>query len=506
LEKKILYFENLTIENNLNLEVLEEDRTQIMDQETIEDLETKFESKENKLLLLSESLHKLKSEKTSCQEYYQVLEKGLTIYHNSNENQVFEKNSQETELLEEEEEHSSNLGSVSGVILRSRIPQFQLLCYRQTRGNMIFKTEQIQEKMYDRTNSKNVSYIEMNVFVIFFSANKIGEKIQKIAQAMGASLYSFPSNPKNELVSISEKIKIINETISTTKKSILDILSEIYVHLDRWKKKIKKEKETFLIMNMFDYRHSNYTIAEAWAPKSRVEEITTKLKLAQKSSHSEFESHVEIVNTKDTPPTYFQLNKFTQCFQDIVEAYGIPSYREINPAVISITTFPFLFAVMYGDLGHGVIISLLALAMCVFEDQLKFIEENEIGSMLFGGRYVILLMGLFSIYTGIIYNDFFGLPLDLLTSRYTFNTKGEGAFNSGNTYEFGVDPAWYMCSNKISFYNSLKMKMAIIFGVSHMMIGLITNLFNRIQFREYILIIIENIPEFLLLGTLYYKL
>jgi hypothetical protein len=55
------------------------------------------------------------------------------------------------------------------------------------------------------------------------------------------------------------------------------------------------------------------------------------------------------------PPTHFALNKFTKVFQGIVNTYGVPRYGEANPAVFSIITFPFLFGVMYGDVGHALI-------------------------------------------------------------------------------------------------------------------------------------------------------
>jgi V-type H+-transporting ATPase subunit a len=56
----------------------------------------------------------------------------------------------------------------------------------------------------------------------------------------------------------------------------------------------------------------------------------------------------------------------------IVDTYGIPTYKEINPAVFATVTFPFLFGVMFADIGHGSVIFLVGLFLCFFESTLKY--------------------------------------------------------------------------------------------------------------------------------------
>jgi V-type H+-transporting ATPase subunit a len=81
-------------------------------------------------------------------------------------------------------------------------------------------------------------------------------------------------------------------------------------------------------------------------------------------------------------------------------------YKEINPAIFTCVTFPFLFGVMFGDVMHGALLFIFASILCF--------SKGEPGSAL-GElarlKYLFLCMGFFSFYCGWIYNDFTSIPM-----------------------------------------------------------------------------------------------
>lgn len=93
------------------------------------------------------------------------------------------------------------------------------------------------------------------------------------------------------------------------------------------------------------------------------------------------------------PPSYFYLNEFTASFQEIVSTYGVPKYKEVNPAYFSIVTFPFLFGVMFGDVAHGGLFLILGIFLCAWSHVL---QEYKALQGVMSIRYLILLMGFFS--------------------------------------------------------------------------------------------------------------
>lgn len=50
-------------------------------------------------------------------------------------------------------------------------------------------------------------------------------------------------------------------------------------------------------------------------------------------------------------------------------------------------------------------------------------------------------------------------------------------------YVFGMDPIWHGRKTELPYFNSFKMKMSIILGVTHMDFGILMSLFNNLHFR-----------------------
>ncbi|EFC36897.1 predicted protein [Naegleria gruberi] len=490
MEKSNVKFVEESDKMNGDVNELQEGSVNLLDR-----YEREFVKLEAELRNLSDGIEQLVSQKSKAEEFLQVIELAGNLDGEASE----ESQSGASSSMLNRESQMSSLGCLTGVIPSEKVSAFNMLIYRSTRGNAIPKLYEISSPIYDSKLGKTVSKL---VFTVFFGSSTAKEKIKKICEAMGATIYDIPSDetPGESSKKVNQQVRELEMTIENSKSRLLDLLSEIASNMSEWNNNVFREKAIYHTLNMFNYDIRNSVVALGWVAERHVETVRREMEQAMFEMHVEIPTLVDIIHTDETPPTFFETNKFTEVFQQIVNSYGIPNYKEMNPAVASVIFFPFLFSVMFGDFGHGLLLSIFSFCMIIFERRLKPIaENNELLAMIFQGRYILILMGLFSIYTGFLYNDGFGLSVDLFPTAFNFDQNGIGHKDESRTYPFGIDPGWFHTSNKLLFYNSLKMKMAIIFGVGHMTAGLLFSLVNMIQFGHFLDIFLEFIPELLIL-------
>ena len=80
--------------------------------------------------------------------------------------------------------------------------------------------------------------------------------------------------------------------------------------------------------------------------------------------------------------------------------YGTPTYSEIDPTPIIAFTFPILFGIMFGDIGHGLTLIIAGLiGALVFKKRKKQLSNFS---------WIIFFCGWAAFFIGFLYGEFFG--------------------------------------------------------------------------------------------------
>lgn len=460
----------------------------VEERDSLLSLEQKIDEREAEVRELNTQYQSLIEERNRLREHLEILNYEFSA--SSTENQ--------------------GLNLLTGVIPKDRVATLERLVYRTTRGNSVMRTSDITAPFYNIASNQPVHKC---VFGIYFPMPRLRETLRKISEVNGATLYAYAENDE-QLLGMRESLQNQLETVTHTleqsafrqRQLLMGLANSVY----EWRRAVAVEKAVYSTMNMLQFTGTT-AVARGWAPTRSLTDIRTALQEAEYTSGAQVLTIMEEIKTKETPPTYFRTNKITSSFQSIVDSYGMARYKEVNPGVFTIVTFPYLFGVMYGDIGHGLILTLFAVSLIVMERNWEGKPLNEIFAMIFGGRYLLFFMGLFAFYFGFLYNDMFGFSVEVFASGYTWPAlppAGPGGLvrplsptgvTPARSVVFGIDSAWAETENKLEFYNSIKMKCSVIIGVVQMMAGVILSLMNHLYFGDKLQVWFRFVPEIVFL-------
>ncbi|KAE9600619.1 hypothetical protein Lal_00046350 [Lupinus albus] len=493
----------------------------------LEDLEMQLAEHEHELIEMNSNSDKLRQSYNELLEFKIVLQKACGFLVSSHGHAVPDERELQEDvyshdqyvetgsLLEQEmgpgPSNQSGLRFISGIICKSKILRFERMLFRATRGNMLFNQAPADEQIMDPVSTE---MIEKTVFVVFFSGEQARTKILKICEAFGANCYPVPEDmTKQRQITreVSSRLTDLEATLDAGIRHRNKALASVEVHLAQWINMVRREKAVYDTLNMLNFDVTKKClVGEGWCPIFAKTQIQEALQRASFDSSSQVGIIFHPMDSVESPPTYFRTNTFTSPYQEIVDAYGVARYQEANPAVYTTIIFPFLFAVMFGDWGHGICLLLGALVLIARESKLSTQKLGSFMEMLFGGRYVLLLMSLFSIYCGLIYNEFFSVPFHIFGAS-AYNCRDSscrdahtiGLVKYKDPYPFGVDPSWRGSRSELAFLNSLKMKMSILFGVVHMNLGIMLSYFNARFFGSSLDIRYQFVPQMIFLNSLF---
>uniref|UniRef100_A0A8B9RFV3 V-type proton ATPase subunit a n=1 Tax=Astyanax mexicanus TaxID=7994 RepID=A0A8B9RFV3_ASTMX len=380
------------------------------------------------------------------------------------------------------------LSFVAGVVHPWKVPAFERLLWRACRGYIIVDFREMEEKLEHPDNGEMVQW---TVFLISYWGDQIGQKVKKICDCFHTQMFPYAESQaeREEILNgLKTRIEDIKSVMSETEQYLQQLLMRAVAVLPQWRVRVQKCKAVQMVLNLCSPSVTEKClIAEAWCPVRQLPALQSALR----------EGGVSI----NPGPKKKERFRGHSLFHTGSCRFGFFSPLIMNTFKNSILCLPPNF------LSFKVYIYFL----------------YQIWRMMFGGRYLILLMGLFSVYTGAIYNECFSRGLSIFPSSWhvrpnamhynwteeTFRVNPYLSLDPNVTgvftgpYPFGIDPIWGLANNHLTFLNSYKMKMSVIIGVIHMTFGVSLSFFNYIHFREISSVFLVLIPELLFMLCLF---
>jgi len=187
---------------------------------------------------------------------------------------------------------------------------------------------------------------------------------------------------------------------------------------------MKKIEAAVLLLRIKDYcKLTDRTcVFSGWVPR----ELTDRL-VSVTREKTQGRAVVEVVDADEIEevregtvevPVLFKHPPSLKPFQMLIEGFGTPSYRMIDPTIFVAITFLAMFGMMFGDVGHGLV--LLASGFLLTH---KFTKLRDAGRL-------VIYCGISSMLFGLLYGSFFGLetvlptlwvkPLEDMTELFKF--------------------------------------------------------------------------------------
>ncbi len=171
-------------------------------------------------------------------------------------------------------------------------------------------------------------------------------------------------------------------------------------------------------------------------------------------------------------PTLLVNNRYTKTFEVITETQGLPNYGEVDPTPIIAYVWPVFYGLMFGDLGHGLL--LFGLGM--------FLRYRGIGNLKTWAT-LLAASGAAASIAGLGTGEMFGFHIDKIAILGPiFEPLGPliGALNV----------------SELTFDQVIKiLKVSVAIGIIHMLMALFLRLRNDLIEKNKLLVLTHDIPS-----------
>ena len=239
-------------------------------------------------------------------------------------------------------------------------------------------------------------------FVCLASSIKHQADIEKIMRTYHGEIFRIPKELPHNITDALKQVNNLLKENSEKEKAIGTSLNKLgnenKNNLASW----KETSENILTLLNAEKKISQsgrLATVKGFVPQKRFRELQEKINGVLEGKALVLTNEVAAA---EDPPTKISHSRFVKPFEELTKLYGLPHYDELDPTPFMAISFPILFGLMFGDMGHGLILFVGGLAMFFL------IKKNQ------GIKNVCWIMatcGLAAIVAGALYGEFFGKPL-----------------------------------------------------------------------------------------------
>ena len=198
---------------------------------------------------------------------------------------------------------------------------------------------------------------EMKVVLVIFGTREDSERISKVFRSFDAHEFVIPShlpqNPSEAYKQVDQKIRELEKRHEELEKNTKKIRLTISAKILSFHECTRITKDVLETMRK-PGGTKNFAIIQGYIP-SIMEKKMRKLSKDWVCAIDEVKENDE-EHDKEVLPSLLTNTKYLKTFEVITSTQGIPRYGEIDPTPMIAFVWPLFYGLMFGDLGHGLLL------------------------------------------------------------------------------------------------------------------------------------------------------
>ncbi|MCP4994910.1 MAG: V-type ATP synthase subunit I [Gammaproteobacteria bacterium] len=208
-----------------------------------------------------------------------------------------------------------------------------------------------------------MEHADSSHIIIIGPKGKHESDIHLVLDTAGFRPLEIPPELHDEPDKVRQELKLRRELISKERKERALEMAECgneLRHMLEMARNTLIMAEPFVHMETAARSSGHLSVISGWIPACKIK-LTDQMLTRGLNNPFQIKTRNPTIDENHLVPSYLPKGRLLSPFSTLVKQYGIPRYGEVDPTVIFAISFVVMFGMMFGDVGHGLTIAVVAL-------------------------------------------------------------------------------------------------------------------------------------------------